>query len=51
MQAVMDKINSIRRQRDKFDEEEEVTPTSMEEMEGSLKDIDLSHFLKPPEER
>jgi|9_EtaG_2_1085328.scaffolds.fasta_scaffold02061_5 hypothetical protein len=51
MQAVMDKINSIRRQKDKFDEEEEVAPTSMEEMEGSLKDIDLSHFLKPPEER
>lgn len=51
MQAVMDKINSIRRQKDKFDEEEEVAPTSMEEMEGSLKDVDLSHFLKPPEER
>jgi hypothetical protein len=51
MQAVIDKINSVRRQRDKFDEEEEVAPTSMEEMSDSLKDIDLSYFLKPPEER
>ena len=51
MQAVIDKINSVRRQRDKFDEEQEVVPTSMEEMTDSLKDVDLSHFLKPPEER
>ena len=51
MQAVMDKINSVRRQRDKFDEEQEVVPTSMEEMTDSLKDVDLSYFLKPPEER
>ena len=51
MQAVIDKINSVRREKDKFNEEEEVAPTSMEEMSDSLEDVDLSHFLKPPEER
>jgi hypothetical protein len=51
MQAVLDKLNSVRRQRDKFDEDTEIVPTSMEEMTDSLKDVDLSHFLKPPEER
>lgn len=51
MQVVLDKLNSVRRQRDKFDEDTEIVPTSMEEMTDSLKDVDLSHFLKPPEER
>jgi len=44
-------INSIRRKRDKFDESQEVVPTSTEEQSGGLDDLDYSHFLKPPEER
>jgi hypothetical protein len=51
MQAVLEHMNRVRSKRDKFDEETDVVPTSMEEMTGSLKDVDLSHFLKPPEER
>ena len=49
--AVLDHINRIRRKRDKFDERQEVVPTSQEELDGDLEDIDYDYFLTPPSER
>lgn len=49
--AILDHINRIRRKRDKFDERQEVVPTSQEELDGDLEDIDYDYFLTPPSER
>lgn len=43
-QVVVDRMNALRRQRG-------LPMTSVEEMEGTLDDMDYSDFLKPPEER
>ena len=43
-QATVDAINALRRKRG-------LPLTSVEEMEGTLDDMDYSEFLKPPEER
>ena len=49
--AILDHINRIRRKRDKFDERQEIVPTSQEELDGDLEDIDYDYFLTPPSER
>tara|TARA_R100001509_G_scaffold30099_2_gene16014 strand:+ start:1093 stop:1323 length:231 start_codon:yes stop_codon:yes gene_type:complete len=43
-QVTVDAVNAMRRKRG-------LPMTSVEEMEGTLDDMDYSEFLKPPEER